>query len=87
LLGKGAADGDGRFRIEAARAGSARFHDVYALAGSAGPGSGFGSVKLAQDAEQAAAEIRLQSELVIRGRLVDLSGQPAAEIEVRLSGV
>ncbi len=87
LLGQGSADGDGRFRIEAARAGSAQFHDVCVVAAGAGRGSGFGSVKLAQDAEQPAAEIHLQPEQVIRGRLVDLSGQPAAGIEVRLSGV
>ena len=84
LLGQGAADGDGRFRIEAARTSSARFFDVYALAGAAGPGSGFGCVKLNPDAEQPAAEIHLRPEQVIRGRLVDVSGQPAAGVEVQL---
>jgi len=78
LLGQGVADGEGRFQIEAKHASSARFHDVYALAGGAGPGSGFGSVKLPADAEQPAAEFRLRPEQVIRGRLVDVSGQPAA---------
>ena len=87
VLGQGATDGDGRFRIEASRGSSARFHDVYALAGVAGPGSGFGSVKLASDAEQPAAEIRLRPEQVIRGRLVDVNGQPAAGVEVQLDSV
>ena len=45
VLGHGATDGDGRFRIEASRTSSARFFDVYALAAarrvrrSAGPSS------------------------------------------------
>jgi RNA polymerase sigma factor (sigma-70 family) len=45
VLGQGAADGDGRFRIEAVRGSSTRFFAVYALAGAAVPGSAFGCVK------------------------------------------
>jgi hypothetical protein len=85
LLGQGATDGDGRYRIEALRARSARFLQVYALAGAAG--AGFGCVKLDPDAERPAADIRLLPEQVIRGRLVDVNGQPAAGIEVGLSVV
>jgi RNA polymerase sigma factor (sigma-70 family) len=87
LLGQGAADSDGRFRIEAIRTSSTRFSDVYALAGASGPGSAFGCVKLPPDAEQPAAEIHLQPEQVIRGRLVDVHGQPAAGVEVGLTSV
>jgi RNA polymerase sigma factor (sigma-70 family) len=84
VLGRGAADGDGRFRIEAARASSARFSAAYALAGSAGPGSGFGCVELNPAAEPIAAEVHLPPEQVIRGRLAAISGQPAAGVEVQL---
>ncbi|SIN70423.1 RNA polymerase sigma factor, sigma-70 family [Singulisphaera sp. GP187] len=87
LLGKGATDGEGRFHIEVPRTASAHFQDVYALAGARVPGTGFGSLKLDPDAEHPAAEIRLRPEQVIRGRLVDVNGQPAAGVEVRLSGV
>jgi RNA polymerase sigma factor (sigma-70 family) len=84
VLGRGSADADGRFRIEAAGAPAARFSAVYALAGSAGPGSGFGCVKLNPAAEPPTAEIHLPPEQVIRGRLAAISGQPAAGVEVRL---
>jgi len=86
-LGQGVADSDGRYRIEAARARSDRFLQVYVLAGASGPGSAFGSVKLDEDAQSPGAEVRLQSEQVIRGRLVDVGGQPAAGVEVRLNSV
>jgi protocatechuate 3,4-dioxygenase beta subunit len=87
VLGQGAADGDGRFRIEASRASSTRFFHVYALAGAAGRGSAFGCVKLHPDAEQPVAEVHLQPEQVIRGKLVDVSGQPAAGVAVQLGSV
>ncbi len=48
------------------------------------PGSGFGWTALNPDAEQPAADIRLQPEQLIRGRLVDVNGQPAAGVEVQL---
>ncbi len=87
LLGQGAAEGDGRFRIDASRTSSTRFYDIYALAGAATAGSGFGCVKLNPDAEQPTAEIHLQPEQIIRGRLVDVHGQPAAGVEVGLRSV
>jgi RNA polymerase sigma factor (sigma-70 family) len=86
VLGQGSTDDDGRFRIEAMRASSARFYDAYALAGAAGPGSAFGCVRFSLDAEQPAAEIHLQPEQLIRGKLVDVNGQPAAGVEVGLMG-
>jgi hypothetical protein len=87
LLGQGTADGDGRFVLEATRAGSARVFEVYVIAGSAGTGSGFGCLKLHPDAEKARVEIKLRPEQVIRGRLVDLRGQPAAGVEVGFNRV
>ncbi len=87
LLGKTKADGDGRFQIETAGATSARLLDVFVLAGAAGPGSGFGCVNVQPDVRQAALEMRLRPEQLIQGRLVDLSGQPAAGVEVCFSHV
>ena len=52
-----------------------------------GPAPRFGCVKLHPDAEQPAAEIHLQPEQVIRGKLVDVNGQPAAGVEVQLDSV
>jgi hypothetical protein len=86
-LGHGTTDGDGRFRIETVRASSARFHNVYALAGTAGAGSGFGCVKINPDADQPVAEIQLRPEQIIRGRLVDIQGQPAVGVSVRLDQI
>jgi hypothetical protein len=81
-LGRGISDSDGRFRIEAERASSWRFLQVCALAGPVTPGTAFGCVELDPDAEQNLAEIHLLPEQVLRGRLVDVRGQPAAGVEV-----
>jgi hypothetical protein len=86
ILGHGATDAHGRFKFEAARASSARVYDIYALAG-ASPGAGFGCIKLNPDAEQPAAEIRLRPEQGIRGKLVDVNGQPAAGVEVQVDHI
>jgi RNA polymerase sigma factor (sigma-70 family) len=87
LLGQGTTDADGRFRIEATRAGSARVFEVCVIAGSAGAGSGFGCLNLHPDAEEATVEMKLRPEQVIRGRLVDLRGKPAAGVEVGFNRV
>jgi RNA polymerase sigma factor (sigma-70 family) len=85
LLGHGATDDHGSFRLEASRTSSGAFFEVFALAAS--PGFGFGWVLLNADAEQPAADIRLQPEQVIRGKLVDVNGQPAVGVEVQLKDV
>jgi hypothetical protein len=82
LLGRGETDSDGRFRLEAERTSAVRFFDVHAL--TMAPGFGLGWAQLNPDAAQPAAEIRLQAEQVIRGKLVDLNGQPAAGVELRV---
>ncbi len=84
VLGQGATDADGRFRIDAIRSSSSRFSGVYALAGAIGPGSAVGCVELNADAEQPTAEIHLQPEQVLRGKLVDVNGQPAAGVAVQV---
>jgi RNA polymerase sigma factor (sigma-70 family) len=86
-LGQGSTDADGRFRVEASRGSSTQFYTVYALSGPAGPGSAFGCVKFQTDAEQPAVEIHLPPDQVIRGKLVDVLGRPAARVKVELEGV
>jgi hypothetical protein len=85
-LGGGTTGADGGFRIEAPRTSSSAFLQVYALAAPAGPGLGlgFGWAVLDPDAETPAAEVRLKPEQVIRGKLVDVTGRPAAGVEVRV---
>ena len=87
LLGQGTTDGDGRFQIEASHTRRLAFMTSTPWPAPPARAAGFGSVKLDPDAEQPATEIRLPPEEVIRGRLVDVSGQPAVGVEVRLNGV
>jgi RNA polymerase sigma factor (sigma-70 family) len=87
LLGQATADAEGRFRIDPAGVSSARFLDVYILAGAPGPSSGFGCLRVHPDAGEAALDLRLRPEQLIRGRLVDLSGEPAAGVEVSFNRV
>ena len=82
LLGHGATDGDGRFRIEASRTSMASFFEVYALA--AGTGTSMSWTALNPDAAQPTADVRLRPEQIIRGRLVDVNGQPTAGVEVHI---
>jgi hypothetical protein len=85
LLGRSRTDGDGRFRIEAVRTSSEGFMQVQAVARI--PGVGIGWAVPNPDAEQPAVEIRLRSEQLIRGKLMDVNGQPAAGVEVRVNSI
>jgi RNA polymerase sigma factor (sigma-70 family) len=84
LLGQGQSDGEGRYRLDVPRIASNRAYGILALAAS--PGYGLGSATLNPDAEQPAADVRLQPEQVVRARLVDLTGAPARGVEVRVLG-
>ena len=85
LLGGGKTDGNGEFHIETPRTGSGRFFAVYAF--SAAPGSVLAWAELNPDADKPAAEIHLRPEHLIRGKLVDLNGQPVAVVELRVGSV
>ncbi len=85
LLGRGETDTDGRFQFDAARTASTRFFEIHALASF--PGFGLGWAELNPDAEKPGSDIGLRREQVIRGKLVDLSGQPAAGVELRITSV
>jgi hypothetical protein len=85
LLGRGMSDAEGRLLIDAARSSSIGFFEVYALA--VVPGFGLSWAQLNADAGQPTADVRLQTERIVRGMLTDISGLPAAGVELRFVGV
>ncbi len=85
LLGRGVSDGQGRFCVEALRTSADRFFEVHALVAVTGLSLSWHTLN--PDAEQPAAELRVRSEQVIHGKLVDVNGQPAAGVELRISGI
>ena len=84
-MSQGQSDADGRYRLDAPRTASTRVFEVIALA--AVPGYGLGWAELNPDAEQPAADLKLQPEQPVRVRLVDVSGAPARGVEIRVLGV
>ncbi len=75
VLSKARTDGDGRFSLKARRHSAA--HALVALASA--PGHALGWHLQLPDAK---AEIRLRPEEVLRGRLIDLQGLPAAGVKL-----
>jgi RNA polymerase sigma factor (sigma-70 family) len=85
VLGRGKTDDEGRFRLDVPRTSTQRFRSVTAVATAAGHGLGWQDIS--PDAERPTADFRLAREQVIRGRFVDVQGQPAAGVTVRVGGV
>ena len=85
LIGRGETGAEGRFRFDAARTVSTRFFEVDILA--AAPCYGLGWARLNPDAAEPTAEIRLGPEQTIRGKLVNINGQPAAAVEIQVGRV
>lgn len=85
VLGDTKTDADGRFRLHATRTSSATFRNVFVLA--AAPGHGVGWLDLNPDAEQPQVEMRLPREQIIQGKLVDIQGQAAGGVSVRVSSI
>ena len=69
------------FRLESARTASTRASKF--MPWPPVPGFGLGWAELNPDADKPAADIGLRPEQIIRGRLVELSGQPAAGCRAR----
>jgi RNA polymerase sigma factor (sigma-70 family) len=80
VIGHTDADGSGRFRLDAPRTSSSRNNEFVAVA--LAPGYGIGWAELDPNADQPDAEIRLNPEQVIQGRLFDLHGRPAQDVTV-----
>jgi protocatechuate 3,4-dioxygenase beta subunit len=74
------ADGSGRFRIDAPRTSSSRYQELGATA--LAPGYGIGWVRLDPDEDQPAAEITLEPEQVIPGRVFDAHGRPVRDLKL-----
>src|SRR5262249_10501048 len=79
-IAQGVSDEAGQFRIDAPRTSSARQSVIGAV--STAPGFGFGWSALDPDDEAPTADVTLRRERVIEGRLLDLQGQPASDVEV-----
>jgi RNA polymerase sigma factor (sigma-70 family) len=77
---QGKSDGEGRFRVDAARTSSTRVRELGVLA--AAPGYGLGWTRLNPDAAEPAADIKLPPEHTVRLRLIDVYGAPARKVEV-----
>jgi RNA polymerase sigma factor (sigma-70 family) len=82
-LAQGRAGDDGRFRLTVPRTARARFHETFAQA--LAPGHGLAVQEFDADAARPDVTVRLAREQVLRGRLVDLQGVPAAGVRVRVS--
>jgi RNA polymerase sigma factor (sigma-70 family) len=79
-LGRARSDGSGRFRLDAPRVSSARHYDFGAVA--IAPGYGAGWIKLDPDAARPDADVTLQPERIIRGRVFDVQGRPVRDVDV-----
>lgn len=85
VLGTAQTDGAGHFSVSVPRIGVVQYWEPTALASM--PGFGLGGVSFSNDTASAELKIALQPERVVRGRLVDIQGQPAPGVEVRVASV
>jgi RNA polymerase sigma factor (sigma-70 family) len=79
-IGDASADRMGMFHIDAPRTSSSG-HDTFAAVAIA-PGFGLGCIDLDPDAAQPSADITLRPEHAIRGRLLDVHGQPVPGVTI-----
>jgi RNA polymerase sigma factor (sigma-70 family) len=82
VLGRAKTDGRGEFHLDLPRTSSVGFWSLAVVAGA--PGYGLALAEWHPDVEQPVAVLRLDGEQVLRGRLVDLQGAPAANVVVRV---
>jgi hypothetical protein len=83
ILAHGRADADGKFRLTVARAALADYRAAYVIAGKAGHGPALARADLKRPAHETL--VRLAPEKTVRGRLLDLQGQPASGVRVSLT--
>ena len=79
---EGRCNGSGQFRIELPRTTSARQYGLTVTAMA--PGYGIGWTDLDPDADPPVADIALRPELIVRGRMFDVNGQPAPDVALRI---
>jgi RNA polymerase sigma factor (sigma-70 family) len=85
VLGRASAGKDGRYRLTVPATAVVPCRQVRVVAAS--PGHGLGWQWVDPAARTATADIRLTPQQIVRGRLVDLQGQPAAGVKVRVAAV
>ncbi len=82
ILGQGKTDGAGRFRFVVSLPATSPVEETFVLAG--GPGHGLGEQKIDAAKRSPEVTLRLHPERILRGRLVDINGQPARGVQVRV---
>jgi RNA polymerase sigma factor (sigma-70 family) len=85
VIVQGKTDAQGRFRLKAPGANPAQFFNLYALARAPGHGLAVQKLNLALPAND--VTLKLAPEHIVRGRLVDLQGQPAVGVTVLVNWV
>jgi protocatechuate 3,4-dioxygenase beta subunit len=83
FLGAAAADAQGRFAMDVTAPGASRLESLRLIA--AAPGRALTAIDLKTDADRQEASIALPPEEPVEGRLVDVQGQPAAGVVVRVA--
>ena len=85
MIGQVEADRSGSFRLDASRTSSARNDEVMAIA--LAPGFGVGWTRIDPDADEPSADVALQPEQFIRGRLLDVTGRPVRDVVVSVAAI
>jgi RNA polymerase sigma factor (sigma-70 family) len=80
LLGQGKADAQGQYRLRVPRTSREGYYETYVLARAAG--HTVGQRPFDADAKEPKAPVFLAPEQVLRGRVLDLQGQPAAKARI-----
>jgi RNA polymerase sigma factor (sigma-70 family) len=83
LMGSAEAGPDGRFTLDMTAPSASRLEFLRLIA--AAPGRALTAVDLKTDAERQEASIAMPPEKPVEGRLVDVQGQPAAGVVVRVA--
>ena len=85
VLGEAQTDADGRYQFELEKVSSKTHLYPKLIARASGSAVAWKSLNL--DAADTEASFELQPEQPITGRLVDIEGQPAAGVQVRVAGI
>jgi RNA polymerase sigma factor (sigma-70 family) len=82
LLARAATDHDGNYRLTVPHASPGRFHSLHVLAGARGHGLGWRAVE--RDRSPLVLNLSLRPDQTVAAVLIDLQGQPARGVKVRV---